>query len=64
MGGSLAKYMDMYKPVTSRVFDNHTQGTRWVFEKYITWYKSGLPTLAQFFEPCNAFLDGTLSVFL
>jgi hypothetical protein len=62
-GWFFSKYMDMYKPVTSCVFDNHNLGTRWVFEKYITWYKPSLPTLGQFFGPCNAFLDGTLSIF-
>ncbi len=41
--------MDMQKPVTSRVFDDHTLGTRWVFGKYITWYKLGLLALTQFF---------------
>jgi hypothetical protein len=34
------KIPNMYKPVSSRVFDNHTFGTKQVFKKY-TWYKSG-----------------------
>jgi hypothetical protein len=37
-----SKNTDIYKPITSQVFDNHTLGIRQVFEKYTTWYKTSL----------------------